>query len=152
MIKKMKVSFVFVLLFTSIMFAQNKSHIDSLYQVKNYLLDLRSTIIKNDGNTNEQLVKVAQLMEKGKVYEKQFPIWLNAVLHEDSWHYTEMKRQFTLILQTLALYNSDLKAKPNQLPNNLDDLKFLNSSIPKLVDTIYYYCKLAEEERLKKIH
>ena len=79
MIKKMKVSFVFVLLFTSIMFAQNKSHIDSLYQVKNYLLDLRSTVIKNDGNTNEQLVKVAQLMEKGKVYEKQFPIWLNAV-------------------------------------------------------------------------
>ena len=147
-----KASFVFIVLFTSMMFAQNKNHIDSLYQVKNYLLDLRSTIIKNDGNTNEQLVKVAQLMEKGKVYEKQFPIWLNAVLHEDSWHYTEMKRQFILILQTLALYNSDLKAKPNQLPNNLDDLKFLNSSIPKLVDAIYFYCKLAEEERLKKTH
>ncbi len=140
------------LLFVLPINAQNKSHIDSLYQVKNYLLDLRSTIIKNNGNTNEQLVKVAQLMEKGKVYEKQFPIWLNAVLHEDSWHYTEMKRQFTLILQTLALYNSDLKAKPNQLPNNLDDLKFLNSSIPKLVDAIYFYCKLAEEERLKKTH
>ena len=147
-----KISFVFVLLFTSMMFAQNKNHIDSLYQVKNYLLDLRSTVIKNDWNTNEQLIKVSQLMEKGKDYEKQFPIWLNAVLHEDSWHYTEMQRQFTLILQTLALYKSDLKAKPNQRPNNLDDLKFLNNSIPKLVDEIYYYCKLVEEERLKNTH
>lgn len=152
MIKKMKVSFVFVLLFTSIMFAQNKNQIDSLYQVNNYLLDLRSTVNGKDWNPKDQLIKVSQLMEKGKFYEKQFPIWLNAVLHEDSWHYTEMKRQFTLILQTLALYNSDLKAKPNQLPNNLDDLKFLNSSIPKLVDAIYFYCKLAEEERLKKTH
>jgi len=63
-----------------------------------------------------------------------------------------MQRQFTLILQTLALYKSDLKAKPNQRPNNLDDLKFLNNSIPKLVDEIYYYCKLVEEERLKNTH
>jgi DNA repair ATPase RecN len=140
------------LLFFLAINAQNKNHIDSLYQVKNYLLDLRSTVIKNDWNTNEQLIKVSQLMEKGKDYEKQFPIWLNAVLHEDSRHYTEMQRQFTLILQTLALYKSDLKAKPNQLPNNLDDLKFLNNSIPKLVHEIYYYCKLAEEERLKNTH
>lgn len=147
-----KVRFVFILLFTSCMFAQNKSHMDSLYQVKNYLLDLRGTVIKNDWNTNEQLIKVSQLMEKGKVYEKQFPIWLNAVVHKDSRHYTEMNRQFTLILQTLALYNSDLKAKPNQLPNNLDDLMFLNTSIPKLVHEINYYCKLSEEERLKKTH
>lgn len=90
-------------------------------------------------------------MEKGIVYEKQFPIWLNAVLHEDSWHYTEMQRQFTLILQTLALYNSDLKTSQTKSPSN-QDLEFLNTRIPKLVDEIYYYCKLAEEERLKKIH
>lgn len=32
------------------------------------------------------------------------------------------------------------------------NLDFLNSSIPKLVDPIYYYCKLAEEECLKKTH
>jgi hypothetical protein len=146
-----KISFVFVLLVTSMMFAQNKNQIDSLYQVKNYLLDLRSTVVKNDWNTNEQLIKVSQLMEKGKVYEKQFPIWLNAVLHEDSWHYTEMKRQFTLILQTLALYNSDLKTSQTKSPSN-QDLEFLNTRIPKLIDEIYYYCKLAEEERLKKIH
>jgi hypothetical protein len=132
--------------------SQNKNDIDSLHQVKNYLLDLKSTVIKNDWNTNEQLTKVSQLMEKGKVYEKQFPIWLNAVVHKDSRHYTEMNRQFTLILQTLALYNSDLKAKPNQLPNNLDDLMFLNTSIPKLVHEINYYCKLSEKELLKKTH
>jgi hypothetical protein len=147
-----KISFVFVLLVTSLMFAQNKNHIDSLYQVKNYLLDLRSTVNSEDWNPKDQLIKVSQLIEKGKGYEKQFPIWLNAVLHKESRHYTEMKRQFTLILQTLALHNSDLKAKPSQRPNNLDDLKFLNTRIPKLIDEIYYYCKLAEEERLKKIH
>ena len=139
------------LLFVLPINAQNKSHIDSLYQVKSYLLDLRSTIIKNDGNTNEQLVKVAQLMEKGMVYEKQFPIWLKTVIHQDSWHYTEMQRQFTLILQTLALYKSDLKTSRNKNPSN-QDLEFLNTRIPKLVDAIYFYCKLAEEERLKKTH
>ena len=63
-----------------------------------------------------------------------------------------MKRQFTLILQTFALYKSDLKTLQNKRPTNIEDLEFLNSRISQLVDTIYYYCKFAEEERLKKIH
>lgn len=142
----------FLILFTTITIAQNKSDIDSFYQVSNYLLDIRSTVNVKDWNEAQQLIKVEQLIEKGKGYEKQFPLWLKSVIHEDSWHSTEMKRQFTLILQTLALYKSDLKILQNKRPTNQEDLEFLNSSIPKLVDTIYYYCKLAEEERLKKIH
>ena len=105
-----------------------------------------------DWNGAQQLIKVEQLIEKGKGYETQFPLWLKTVIREDSWHSIEMKRQFTLILQTLALYKSDLKTFQNKRPTNKEDLEFLNNSIPKLVDTIYYYCKLAEEERLKKIH
>ncbi len=143
--------FLIVFLF-SISYSQNKSDIDSLYQVKNYLLDIRSTVNVKDWNGAQQLIKVEQLIEKGKKYETQFPLWLKTVIHEDSWHSTEMKRQFTLILQTLALYKSDLKATKNKRPTNQEDLEFLNSSIPKLVDAIYQYCKIAEEERLKKIH
>lgn len=143
---------VLLVLFTTINIAQNKSDIDSLYQVKNYLLEIRSTVNVKDWNGAQQLIKVEQLIEKGKSYETQFPLWLKSVIHEDSWHSTEMKRQFTLILQTLALYKSDLKTFQNKRPTNKEDLEFLNNSIPKLVDTIYYYCKLAEEERLKKIH
>lgn len=142
----------FLVLFTTITFAQNKSDMDSLFQVKNYLLDIRSTVNVKDWNGAQQLIKVEQLIEKGKSYETQFPLWLKTVIREDSWHSTEMKRQFTLILQTLALYKSDLKTFQNKRPTNKEDLEFLNNSIPKLVDTIYYYCKLAEEERLKKIH
>ena len=142
----------FLVLFTTITFAQNKSDIDSLYQVKDYLLDIRSTVNVKDWNGAQQLIKVEQLIEKGKSYETQFPLWLKTVIREDSWHSTEMKRQFTLILQTLALYKSDLIMLQNKRPTNKEDLEFLNNSIPKLVDTIYYYCKLAEEERLKKIH
>lgn len=150
MIKKISMSFF--VLFTSIAFAQNKSDIDSLYQVKDYLLGIRSTVNVENCKEEEQLIKVSRLIEKGKKYETQFPLWLKSVIHVDSWHYTEMNRQFTLILQTLALYKSDLKTLQNKRPTNQKDLKFLNSSIPKLVDTIYYYCKLAEEERLKKTH
>ena len=142
----------FLVLFTTITFAQNKSDIDSLYQVKNYLLDIRSTVNVKDWNGAQQLIKVEQLIEKGQRYETQFPLWLKTVIREDSWHSTEMKRQFTLILQTLALYKSDLIMLQNKRPTNKEDLEFLNNSIPKLVDTIYYYCKFAEEERLKKIH
>lgn len=142
----------FLVLFTTITFAQNKSDMDSLFQVKNYLLDIRSTVNVKDWNGAQQLIKVEQLIEKGKSYETQFPLWLKTVIREDSWHSTEMKRQFTLILQTLALYKSDLIMLQNKRPTNKEDLEFLNNSIPKLVDTIYYYCKLAEEERLKKIH
>jgi hypothetical protein len=105
-----------------------------------------------DWNGAQQLIKVEQLIEKGKGYETQFPLWLKTVIHEDSWDSTEMKRQFTLILQTLALYKSDLNASQNKPPTNQEDLEFLNARISQLVDTIYYYCKLAEEERLKKIH
>ena len=143
---------VFLVLFTTITFAQNKSDIDSLYQVKNYLLDIRSTVNVKDWNGAQQLIKLEQLIEKGKSYETQFPLWLKTVIREDSWHSTEMKRQFTLILQTLALYKSDLKMLQNKRPTNQEELEYLNRKIPKLVDTIYYYCKLAEEERLKKIH
>ena len=142
----------FLVLFTTITFAQNKSDIDSLFQVKDFLLDIRSTVNVKDWNGAQQLIKVEQLIEKGQRYETQFPLWLKTVIREDSWHSTEMKRQFTLILQTLALYKSDLKLLQNKRPTNKEDLEFLNNSIPKLVDTIYYYCKLAEEERLKKIH
>ena len=142
----------FLVLFTTITFAQNKSDIDSLFQVKNYLLDIRSTVNVKDWNGAQQLIKVEQLIEKGKGYETQFPLWLKTVIREDSWHSTEMKRQFTLILQTLALYKSDLKMLQNKRPTNQEELEYLNRKIPKLVDTIYYYCKLAEEERLKKIH
>ena len=142
----------FLVLFTTITFAQNKSDIDSLFQVKNYLLDIRSTVNVKDWNGAQQLIKVEQLIEKGKSYETQFPLWLKTVIREDSWHSTEMKRQFTLILQTLALYKSDLIMLQNKRPTNQEELEYLNRKIPKLVDTIYYYCKLAEEERLKKIH
>ena len=142
----------FLVLFTTITFAQNKSDMDSLYQVKNYLLDIRSTVNVKDWNGAQQLIKVEQLIEKGQRYETQFPLWLKTVIREDSWHSTEMKRQFTLILQTLALYKSDLKMLQNKRPTNQEELEYLNRKIPKLVDTIYYYCKLAEEERLKKIH
>lgn len=142
----------FLVLFTTITFAQNKSDIDSLYQVKNYLLDIRSTVNVKDWNGAQQLIKVEQLIEKGQRYETQFPLWLKTVIREDSWHSTEMKRQFTLILQTLALYKSDLIMLQNKRPTNQEELEYLNRKIPKLVDTIYYYCKLAEEERLKKIH
>ena len=142
----------FLVIFTTITFAQNKSDMDSLYQVKNYLLDIRSTVNVKDWNGAQQLIKVEQLIEKGKSYETQFPLWLKTVIREDSWHSTEMKRQFTLILQTLALYKSDLIMLQNKRPTNQEELEYLNRKIPKLVDTIYYYCKLAEEERLKKIH
>ena len=142
----------FLVLFTTITFAQNKSDMDSLYQVKNYLLDIRSTVNVKDWNGAQQLIKVEQLIEKGQRYETQFPLWLKTVIREDSWHSTEMKRQFTLILQTLALYKSDLIMLQNKRPTNQEELEYLNRKIPKLVDTIYYYCKLAEEERLKKIH
>lgn len=100
----------------------------------------------------KQHEKVALLYEKAKEYETQYPRWLKTVIHEESSHYSEMKRQFTLILHTLALYKSDLKAAQNKRPTNQEDLEYLNRKIPKLVDAIYYYCKLAEEERLKKIH
>ena len=142
----------FLVLFTTITSAQNKSDTDSLYQVKNYLQDIRSTVNVKDWNGALQLIKVEQLIEKGKSYETQFPLWLKTVIREDSWHSTEMKRQFTLILQTLALYKSDLIMLQNKRPTNQEELEYLNRKIPKLVDTIYYYCKLAEEERLKKIH
>lgn len=143
---------VFLVLFTTITIAQNKSDIDSLYQVNNFLLDIRSTVNLKKWNGAQQLIKVEQLIEKGKGYETQFPLWLKTVIREDSWHSIEMKRQFTLILQTLALYKSDLKMLQNKRPTNQEELEYLNRKIPKLVDTIYYYCKLAEEERLKKTH
>lgn len=139
-------------LLVSTSYSQNKSDTDSLYQVKKYLLAIKSTVNVKDWNGDLQLKNVGQLIEKGKAYETQFPIWLKTVINEDSWHYTEMKRQFNLILQTLALYKSDLMASPNKRPTHIDDLDFLNSSIPRLIDAINYSCKLAEEERLKKTH
>ena len=74
MIKKISMSFF--VLFTSIAFAQNKSDIDSLYQVKDYLLGIRSTVNVENCKEEEQLIKVSRLIEKVKKYETQYPLWL----------------------------------------------------------------------------
>lgn len=132
--------------------AQDKKSIDSLLQVKNYLLEIKTTVNVEKWNGEVQKNKIRHLIEKGIVYDKNFSVWFKKMLPREMKSCSSLHRDFKLIIQTLALYHSDIKTNPEIRPANQSDLKFLNHSIPRLVDEIYRYCKLAEEERLKKIH
>ena len=130
----------FLVLFTTITFAQNKSDIDSLFQVKDYLLNVKHCI--NQEQTVEE--KTAQLKRFIKLASSQEAIFeRNATaIIKNKKELKQLKTTLHFILQSIILYHEDI----NQNGKSPKESFYLNKNIPPLVDKIYYYCKVAEIE------
>ena len=138
MIKKAII--VFILLLGNFSLAQNGSAIDSLFQVKDYLLNVKHCI--NEEQTGEE--KIAQLKQFIKLASSQEAIFeRNATaIIKNKKELTQLKTTLHFILQSIILYHEDI----NQNGKSPTESFYLNKNIPPLVDKIYYYCKVAEIE------
>ena len=138
MIKKAII--VFILLLVNFSLAQNRSAIDSLFQVKDYLLNVKHCI--NEEQTGEE--KIAQLKQFIKLASSQEAIFeRNATaIIKNKKELKQLKTTLHFILQSIILYHEDI----NQNGKSPTESFYLNKNIPPLVDKIYYYCKVAEIE------
>lgn len=120
--------------------AQNRSAIDSLFQVKDYLLNVKHCI--NEEQTRQE--KIAQLKQFIKLASSQEAIFeRNATaIIKNKKELKQLKTTLHFILQSIILYHEDI----NQNGKSPTESLYLNKNIPPLVDKIYYYCKVAEIE------
>ena len=135
-----KAIIVFILLLGTFSLAQNRSAIDSLFQVKDYLLNVKHCI--NEEQTGEE--KIAQLKQFIKLASSQEAIFeRNATaIIKNKKELKQLKTTLHFILQSIILYHEDI----NQNGKSPTESFYLNKNIPPLVDKIYYYCKI---EKLK---
>lgn len=135
-----KAIIVFILLLVNFSLAQNRSAIDSLFQVKDYLLNVKHCI--NEEQTGKE--KIAQLKQFIKLASSQEAIFernATAVI-KNKKELKQLKTTLHFILQSIILYHEDI----NQNGKSPTESFYLNKNIPPLVDKIYYYCKVAEIE------
>ena len=142
MIKKAII--VFILLLGNFSLAQNRSAIDSLFQVKDYLLNVKHCI--NEEQTRQE--KIAQLKQFIKLASSQEAIFeRNATaIIKNKKELKQLKTTLHSILQSIILYYEDI----NQNGKSPTESLYLNKNIPPLVDKIYYYCKIEKLEELKR--
>lgn len=142
MIKKAII--VFILLLGNFSLAQNRSAIDSLFQVKDYLLNVKHCI--NEEQTGEE--KIAQLKQFIKLASSQEAIFeRNATaIIKNKKELKQLKTTLHFILQSIILYHEDI----NQNGKSPTESFYLNKNIPPLLDKIYYYCKIEKLEEQKR--
>ena len=135
-----KAIIVFILLLVNFSLAQNRSAIDSLFQVKDYLLNVKHCI--NEEQTGEE--KTIQLKRFIKLASSQEAIFeRNATtIIKNKQELKQLKTTLHSILQSIILYYEDI----TQNDKSPTEILYLNKNIPPLVDKIYYYCKI---EKLK---
>lgn len=139
-----KAIIVFILLLGNFSLAQNRSAIDSLFQVKDYLLNVKHCI--NEEQTGEE--KIAQLKQFIKLASSQEAIFeRNATaIIKNKKELKQLKTTLHFILQSIILYHEDI----NQNGKSPTESFYLNKNIPPLVDKIYYYCKIEKLEEQKR--
>ena len=117
-----------------------KSTVNRLLMINDYLSEIRTTV--NTKNLKkQQLQKLEILIKEASAKEKQFRSDLKEVIPTESLDYKTMTDSFHLILQSVALYRSDISNDES----GLSEKRFLNQNIPPLIDKILYHCKRFEE-------
>ena len=117
-----------------------KSTVNRLLMINDYLSEIRTTV--NTKNLQkQQLQKLEILIKEASAKEKQFRSDLKEVIPTESLDYKTMTDSCHLILQSMALYRSDISNNES----GLSEKRFLIQNIPLLIDQILYHCKRFEE-------
>ena len=142
MIKIMSTIVLFVFSYFSL--AQNRNAIDSLFQVKDYLLNVKHCI--NQGQTvEEKTIQLKRFIKLASSQEAIFERNATAVI-KNKQELKQLKTTLHFILQSIVLYHEDIKQKGKSPTESM----YLNKNIPLLVDKIYYYCKIEKLEEQKR--
>ena len=145
MIRIMSTIVLFVFSYFSL--AQNRSAIDSLFQVKDYLLNVKHCI-NQEQTVEEKTIQLKRFIKLASSQEAIFERNATAVI-KNKQELKQLKTTLHFILQSIILYHEDIKQKGKSPTESM----YLNKNIPPLVDKIYYYCKiekLVEQKRTPK--
>lgn len=136
----MKPLFLFLLSISLQINAQNRSSVDSLFIVKKYLIEIQD-IVNSKKSNGQKLAELDKLVKsaakQNNIFERSLKVILDSKKESD-----DMKASFKLILQSMALYKSDIKMNSK----NDSERKYLNRNISPLVDKILYHCKRFEDK------
>lgn len=136
MIKK----YLFVFLFVSLQAnAQLTKKIDSLFLVKSYLLNIQHTVNSKE-ESKQKLAKLDNFVKSATAQKAVFNKNIAKIV-ENKQEIEQLKSSLNFILQSLALYKSDISNNKS----GLSEKKYLNQNIPPLIDKIIFYCKRLEE-------
>lgn len=142
--KKILLLFLLISIFAN----AQKSRIDSLLVISDYLSEIRNTVNENSIDKVQRLQKLKVLITEASAKEKNFKSNLKEIIPTNNYDYKMMTNRFHLILQSLVLYKSDISNNNN----GLSEKKYLNQNIPPLIDKINYHCKIFEEKINFKTH
>jgi len=142
MIKIMSTIVLFVFSYFSL--AQNRNAIDSLFQVKDYLLNVKHCINQQQ-TVEEKTIQLKRFIKLASSLEAIFERNATAVI-KNKQELKQLKTTLHFILQSIILYHEDIKQKGKSPTESL----YLNKNIPPLVDKIYYYCKIEKLEEQKR--
>ena len=142
--KKILLLFLLISIFAN----AQKSRIDSLLVISDYLSEIRNTVNENSIDKVQRLQKLKVLIKEASAKEKNFKSNLKEIIPTNNYDYKMMTNRFHLILQSLVLYKSDISNNNN----GLSEKKYLNQNIPPLIDKINYHCKIFEEKINYKTH
>lgn len=142
MIKIMSTIVLFVFSYFSL--AQNRNAIDSLFQVKDYLLNVKHCI-NQEQTVEEKTIQLKRFIKLASSQEAIFERNATAVI-KNKQELKQLKTTLHFILQSIVLYHEDIKQKGKSPTESM----YLNKNIPLLVDKIYYYCKIEKLEEQKR--
>ena len=120
--------------------AQNRNAIDSLFQVKDYLLNVKHCI-NEEQTVEEKTIQLKRFIKLASSQEAIFERNATSVI-KNKQELKQLKTTLHFILQSIILYHEDIKQKGKSPTESM----YLNKNIPLRVDKIYYYCKAAEIE------
>ncbi|MGB3107969.1 hypothetical protein [Sphingobacterium siyangense] len=125
--------------------AQYTKNIDSLFTVKDYLLDISNTV-RSKQNNEKKIAKLGELIRSATSKKAVFDRNLTKIIKEDE-DTDRLKSMFNLAMQSMVLYRSDLL-------NNFDnqtEASYLYEKLSILIFKIYFYCDSAQHQQLKNL-
>lgn len=135
-----------LLLFSIKVNAQTAKGIDSLFLVKNYLLDVQ-TIINAKQLENQKIEKLDSFIRSATKQKAIFGRNINSIV-QNNQEAEEMKTSLNFILQSMVVYKTDIKN--NQPKQARTEILYLNKNIPILINKIYFYTKRFQNFREEK--
>jgi hypothetical protein len=149
----LKVCLLMVLM-TSSCFSQSYKPVDSLFIVKDYLIEIKNSM-PNKGSVTilEEVKKLEALIRQGTKQKIVFENQLNIILKNDSKEKESLLQKFNYILQSAILLKTDLKQN-NYLYNesSLKEAQYLYKNSAVLIDKIYYHCNRFKENAAHKTY
>ncbi|SHK55743.1 hypothetical protein [Epilithonimonas mollis] len=140
----MKNLFFIFLLVSVPLYSQASKNIDSLFLVKDYLQNIRTTV-NSKINNQKKTEKLDSLIRTATKYKTIFDRNIRAIvkIREEE---TELRTAINFILQSMVLYRSDLKDRSE----NRTEILYLNKNIPILINKIYYHTRMVNSAKYQQ--